>query len=286
MNDSEVLETVSAALNDYNSKTTESYLRLLEIGRAKIQVISTAMSSLSCKHNISSILILHCYLVMFANRDNLLALIRPPDLLLISQLLCVILATGIPFTPVGDEATTFAFYLFSAALQFECKVSQTFFLFYQYHPGHVVVTEFAVGATNCSAQEAKANVGACQLLPEDQSVSMAAHQPQLPSSEVEKQHHAGMCLHWSRNRPLWGSKCKRRVPSWYVFQYIILKAISHLSLFSKVSGLNSHGFEYIWKRLEDQRQNIFNEYTIYYCLFLKWAPEKIKLFVLDSTQSN
>ncbi|NWR17872.1 FETUA protein, partial [Emberiza fucata] len=75
MNDTEVLETVSAALNDYNSKTTDSYLRLLEIGRAKIQ----------------------------------------------------------------------------------------------YHPGHIVVTEFAVGATNCSAQEAKANVGACQLLPEDQS---------------------------------------------------------------------------------------------------------------------
>ncbi|XP_005419052.1 alpha-2-HS-glycoprotein [Geospiza fortis] len=75
MNDTEVLETVSAALNDYNSKTTDSYLRLLEIGRAKIQ----------------------------------------------------------------------------------------------YQPGHVVVTEFAVGATNCSAQEAKANVGACQLLPEDQS---------------------------------------------------------------------------------------------------------------------
>lgn len=75
MNDTEVLETVSAALNDYNSKTTDSYLRLLEIGRAKIQ----------------------------------------------------------------------------------------------YHPGQVVVTEFAVGATNCSAQEAKANVGACQLLPEDQS---------------------------------------------------------------------------------------------------------------------
>ncbi|NXQ32227.1 FETUA protein, partial [Alaudala cheleensis] len=75
LNNTEVLETVSAALNDYNSKTTESYLRLLEIGRAKIQ----------------------------------------------------------------------------------------------YHPGHAVVTEFAVGATNCSAQEAKANVGACQLLPEDQS---------------------------------------------------------------------------------------------------------------------
>uniref|UniRef100_A0A8D2Q0M8 Alpha 2-HS glycoprotein n=1 Tax=Zosterops lateralis melanops TaxID=1220523 RepID=A0A8D2Q0M8_ZOSLA len=75
MNNTDVLETVSAALNDYNSKTTESYLRLLEIGRAKIQ----------------------------------------------------------------------------------------------YHPGHIIVTEFAVGATNCSAEEAKANVGACQLLPEDQS---------------------------------------------------------------------------------------------------------------------
>ncbi|NXA90267.1 FETUA protein, partial [Melanocharis versteri] len=75
LNNTEVLETVSAALNDYNSKTTDSYLRLLEIGRAKIQ----------------------------------------------------------------------------------------------YHPGHIVVAEFAVGATNCSAEEAKANVGACQLLPEDQS---------------------------------------------------------------------------------------------------------------------
>ncbi|NXR44775.1 FETUA protein, partial [Hippolais icterina] len=75
LNNTEVLETVSAALNDYNSKTTGPYLRLLEIGRAKIQ----------------------------------------------------------------------------------------------YHPSHVIVTEFAVGATNCSAEEAKANVGACQLLPEDQS---------------------------------------------------------------------------------------------------------------------
>ncbi|NXM22877.1 FETUA protein, partial [Ploceus nigricollis] len=75
LNNTEVLETVSAALNDYNSKTTDSYLRLLEIGRAKIQ----------------------------------------------------------------------------------------------YHPGHIVVAEFAVGATNCSAEEAKADVGACQLLPEDQS---------------------------------------------------------------------------------------------------------------------
>ncbi|XP_008642735.1 alpha-2-HS-glycoprotein [Corvus cornix cornix] len=75
LNNTEVLGTVSAALNDYNSKTTDSYLRLLEIGRAKIQ----------------------------------------------------------------------------------------------YHPVHTVVAEFAVGATNCSAGEAKANVGACQLLPEDQS---------------------------------------------------------------------------------------------------------------------
>ncbi|NWI80276.1 FETUA protein, partial [Dryoscopus gambensis] len=75
LNNTEVLETVSAALNDYNSKTTDSYLRLLEIGRAKIQ----------------------------------------------------------------------------------------------YHPTHTVVAEFAVGATNCSAEEAKANAGACQLLPEDQS---------------------------------------------------------------------------------------------------------------------
>ncbi|NXB18081.1 FETUA protein, partial [Rhagologus leucostigma] len=75
LNNTEVLGLVSAALNDYNSKTTDSYLRLLEIGRAKIQ----------------------------------------------------------------------------------------------YHPAHAVVAEFAVGATNCSAEEAKANAGACQLLPEDQS---------------------------------------------------------------------------------------------------------------------
>ncbi|NXC01401.1 FETUA protein, partial [Orthonyx spaldingii] len=75
LNNTEVLEAVSAALNDYNSKTTDSYLRLLEIGRAKIQ----------------------------------------------------------------------------------------------YHPAHVVVIEFAVGATNCSAEDAKADVKACQLLPKHQS---------------------------------------------------------------------------------------------------------------------
>ncbi|NXH89332.1 FETUA protein, partial [Edolisoma coerulescens] len=75
LNNTEVLEVVSAALNYYNRKTIDSYLRLLEIGRAKIQ----------------------------------------------------------------------------------------------YHPVHAVFAEFAVGATNCSAEQAKANVGACQLLPEDQS---------------------------------------------------------------------------------------------------------------------
>ncbi|NWU15625.1 FETUA protein, partial [Cephalopterus ornatus] len=75
LNNTEVLETVSAALNDFNSKTSGPYLRLLEIGRGKIQ----------------------------------------------------------------------------------------------YFPAHVIAVEFSVGATNCSAEEAKVNVGACQLLPEDQS---------------------------------------------------------------------------------------------------------------------
>ncbi|NXN98223.1 FETUA protein, partial [Rhinopomastus cyanomelas] len=37
----------------------------------------------------------------------------------------------------------------------------------QYHPAHTVFVEFAVAATNCSAQEA--NVEACQLLPDDES---------------------------------------------------------------------------------------------------------------------
>ncbi|KAJ7420477.1 alpha 2-HS glycoprotein [Pitangus sulphuratus] len=37
LNNTEVLEAVSAALNDFNSKTTGPYLRLLEIGRGKIQ---------------------------------------------------------------------------------------------------------------------------------------------------------------------------------------------------------------------------------------------------------
>ncbi|NWV60239.1 FETUA protein, partial [Malurus elegans] len=75
LNNTEVLETVADALNDYNSKTTGPYLRLLEIGRAQIQ----------------------------------------------------------------------------------------------YYPSHVVYTEFAMGATNCSTEQAKANVESCQLLPEDQS---------------------------------------------------------------------------------------------------------------------
>ncbi|XP_010008947.1 PREDICTED: alpha-2-HS-glycoprotein [Nestor notabilis] len=75
LNNTEVLTTVTAALNDHNSKTADAYLRLLEIGRARIQ----------------------------------------------------------------------------------------------YHPAHVVSVEFAVAATNCSAEVAKVNVEACQLLPEDQS---------------------------------------------------------------------------------------------------------------------
>ncbi|NXL58829.1 FETUA protein, partial [Chordeiles acutipennis] len=75
LNNTEVLTTVTAALNDHNSKTADAYLRLLEIGRAKIQ----------------------------------------------------------------------------------------------YHPAHIVYVEFAVAATNCSAKEAKDNVEACQLLPDDQS---------------------------------------------------------------------------------------------------------------------
>ncbi|XP_059678763.1 alpha-2-HS-glycoprotein [Gavia stellata] len=75
LNNTEVLATVTAALNDHNSKTADAYLRLLEIGRAKIQ----------------------------------------------------------------------------------------------YYPAHIVSVEFAVAATNCSAKEAKDNVEACQLLPDDQS---------------------------------------------------------------------------------------------------------------------
>ncbi|NWR63784.1 FETUA protein, partial [Bucorvus abyssinicus] len=75
LNNTEVLKAVTAALNEHNSKTADAYLKLLEIGRARIQ----------------------------------------------------------------------------------------------YHPAHIVLVEFAVAATNCSAEEAKANVEACQLLPHDQS---------------------------------------------------------------------------------------------------------------------
>ncbi|KAM9279421.1 alpha-2-HS-glycoprotein [Morus bassanus] len=75
LNNTEVLTAVTAALNDHNSKTADAYLRLIEIGRAKIQS----------------------------------------------------------------------------------------------HPVHIVSVEFAVAATNCSAEEAKDNVEACQLLPDDQS---------------------------------------------------------------------------------------------------------------------
>ncbi|NWS65632.1 FETUA protein, partial [Crotophaga sulcirostris] len=75
LNNTEVLTAVTTALNDHNSKTTDAYLRLLEIGRANIQ----------------------------------------------------------------------------------------------YAPAHIVSVEFAVAATNCSAEDAKDNVEACQLLPDDQS---------------------------------------------------------------------------------------------------------------------
>ncbi|KAM6064781.1 alpha-2-HS-glycoprotein [Theristicus caerulescens] len=39
----------------------------------------------------------------------------------------------------------------------------------QHYPVHTVYVEFAVAATNCSAEEAKDNVEACQLLPDDKS---------------------------------------------------------------------------------------------------------------------
>ncbi|NWX89193.1 FETUA protein, partial [Nothoprocta ornata] len=75
LNNTEVLTGVAAALNEHNGKTAGAYLKLLEIGRARIQ----------------------------------------------------------------------------------------------YHPVHLVFVEFAVAATNCSAEEGKNNVDACQLLPEDES---------------------------------------------------------------------------------------------------------------------
>lgn len=46
LNNTEVLTAVTTALNDHNSKTADAYLRLLEIGRAKIQVIARTMSAL------------------------------------------------------------------------------------------------------------------------------------------------------------------------------------------------------------------------------------------------
>uniref|UniRef100_A0A8B9QGF9 Alpha 2-HS glycoprotein n=1 Tax=Apteryx owenii TaxID=8824 RepID=A0A8B9QGF9_APTOW len=56
----EVLTAVTAALNDHNSKTTDAYLKLLEIGRAKIQVIARIRAILPCKQNISSMVIGQC----------------------------------------------------------------------------------------------------------------------------------------------------------------------------------------------------------------------------------
>jgi len=57
LNNTEVTTTVTAALREHNSKTAGAYLRLLEIGRAKIQVIARTMSSLPCKQSMSSVAI-------------------------------------------------------------------------------------------------------------------------------------------------------------------------------------------------------------------------------------
>ncbi|XP_010223875.1 PREDICTED: alpha-2-HS-glycoprotein [Tinamus guttatus] len=47
LNNTEVLAGVAAALNEHNSKTPDAYLRLLEIGRARIQVTATARAILT-----------------------------------------------------------------------------------------------------------------------------------------------------------------------------------------------------------------------------------------------
>lgn len=60
LNNTEVLKAVTAALNEHNGKAADAYLKLLEIGRARIQVIATAMSSLPCKQNIFSAIIVLC----------------------------------------------------------------------------------------------------------------------------------------------------------------------------------------------------------------------------------
>ncbi|KFP00557.1 hypothetical protein N300_13398 [Calypte anna] len=66
LNDTEVLAAVTAALNDHNSKTTDAYLKLLEIGRARIQyhpahvvsaefaVAATNCSAAEAKANVES----------------------------------------------------------------------------------------------------------------------------------------------------------------------------------------------------------------------------------------
>uniref|UniRef100_A0A8C4IVB6 Alpha 2-HS glycoprotein n=1 Tax=Dromaius novaehollandiae TaxID=8790 RepID=A0A8C4IVB6_DRONO len=53
----EVLTAVTAALNSHNSKTAGAYLKLLEIGRARIQVIARIRAILTCKQNTSSMVI-------------------------------------------------------------------------------------------------------------------------------------------------------------------------------------------------------------------------------------
>lgn len=63
LNNTEVLATVTAALSSHNSRTTGAHLRLLEIGRATIQVIARTMSSLPCKQANSSVVIVRCQLL-------------------------------------------------------------------------------------------------------------------------------------------------------------------------------------------------------------------------------
>uniref|UniRef100_A0A8C4IVJ1 Alpha 2-HS glycoprotein n=1 Tax=Dromaius novaehollandiae TaxID=8790 RepID=A0A8C4IVJ1_DRONO len=57
LNNTQVLTAVTAALNSHNSKTAGAYLKLLEIGRARIQVIARIRAILTCKQNTSSMVI-------------------------------------------------------------------------------------------------------------------------------------------------------------------------------------------------------------------------------------
>ena len=100
-----------------------------------------------------------------------------------------------------------------------------------------------------------------------------------------------MCSHLCGNRPLWRWKCKSCILSWYAFQYIIPKAVSHVSLLSEVYLdwilMHLNIFQKGLRSKVSLAQNIFHPQNIYYCLlFLTWAPEKIRLFVLDRTKTH